>query len=160
WTAGLPAAGAIERANERPSPAAPLPVPELPPPAWDLVDVERYRAVWLEAHGYFSLNMAASRGCPFRCHWCAKPIWGDPYLQRSAAEVAAEMLLLKREHRPDHVWFADDIFGFRVDWVTELAARLREAGGGVPFTVQLRADLVSAPMARALLEAGCREVWI
>jgi anaerobic magnesium-protoporphyrin IX monomethyl ester cyclase len=31
-------------------------------PAWDLVDIERYRRTWLEAHGYFSLNMAASAG--------------------------------------------------------------------------------------------------
>ena len=45
--------------------------------AWDLVDIERYRAAWQKAHGYFSLNMAASRGCSFRCAWCAKPIWGN-----------------------------------------------------------------------------------
>ena len=45
--------------------------------AWDLVDMDRYRSVWMKAHGYFSLNMAASRGCSFRCAWCAKPIWGN-----------------------------------------------------------------------------------
>ncbi|MGH8270652.1 MAG: cobalamin-dependent protein, partial [Steroidobacteraceae bacterium] len=39
---------------------------ELPSPAWDLIDIERYRAVWHRAHGRFSLNMAASRGCSFR----------------------------------------------------------------------------------------------
>ena len=93
--------------------------------AWDLVDMERYRSVWLDAHGYFSLNMAASRGCSFRCAWCAKPIWGNHYLQRSAAEVAAEMAYMKRAFEPDHIWFADDIFGFRVDWVSEFAAAAR-----------------------------------
>ena len=50
--------------------------------AWDLVDIDRYRSVWMKAHGYFSLNMAASRGCSFRCTWCSKPIWGNQYLQR------------------------------------------------------------------------------
>src|ERR1051325_1249549 len=74
--------------------------------------IEQYRSIWRAAHGYFSLNMAASKGCSFRCAWCAKPIWGNQYLQRSAAEVAAEMTHLKRAHAPDHVWFADDIFGF------------------------------------------------
>jgi anaerobic magnesium-protoporphyrin IX monomethyl ester cyclase len=69
------------------------------------------------------------------------------------------MLHLKREYAVEHVWFADDIFGFRVDWVAELATELG-AGGGVPFTIQLRADLVTARMARALRDAGCREVWI
>jgi anaerobic magnesium-protoporphyrin IX monomethyl ester cyclase len=146
---------------ERSSPVATLPAPAaVPQPAWDLVDVGKYRRIWQRAHGYFSLNMAASRGCSFRCNWCAKPIWGNQYLQRPAREIAEEMSHLRRHYRPDHIWFADDIFGFRVDWVLELAAALREVGGGIPFTIQLRADLVSARMTEALAAAGCREVWI
>jgi len=132
----------------------------MPPPAWDLVDIERYRAIWGAAHGYFSLNMAASKGCSFRCAWCAKPIWGNQYLQRSATEVAAEMTHLKRTHAPDHVWFADDIFGFRVEWVTQFAEAIRASGGSIPFTIQTRADLISERMAKALAEAGCKEAWI
>jgi radical SAM superfamily enzyme YgiQ (UPF0313 family) len=133
---------------------------EPPSPAWDLVDIERYRQVWREAHGYFSLNMAASRGCSFRCAWCAKPIWGSQYLQRSAIEVAAEMTQLKRLFAPDHIWFADDIFGFRADWVGEFGQAARAAGGSIPFTIQTRADLVTERMAAALSDAGCREAWL
>jgi anaerobic magnesium-protoporphyrin IX monomethyl ester cyclase len=129
-------------------------------PAWDLVDIERYRSLWQERHGYFSLNMAASRGCPFRCNWCAKPIWGNHYKQRSAEEVAAEMTYLKRTFRPDHIWMADDIFGFHVDWVTAFAGHLRDSDGSVPFTIQTRADLGSERMVAALAEAGCAEAWI
>jgi anaerobic magnesium-protoporphyrin IX monomethyl ester cyclase len=129
-------------------------------PAWDLIDMERYRSTWRRAHGYFSLNMASSRGCSFRCTWCAKPIWGNRYLQRDASAVAAEMTYLKRTFEPDHIWFADDIFGFRVDWVARFAAEVRAANGSVPFTIQTRADLVSGAMARALKDANCREVWI
>jgi anaerobic magnesium-protoporphyrin IX monomethyl ester cyclase len=128
--------------------------------AWDLVDMERYRYAWLKAHGYFSLNMAASRGCPFRCSWCAKPIWGNQYLQRNASAVGREMVYLKDTFGPDHVWFADDIFGFRVDWVREFAATTRQAGGAVPFTIQTRADLLSERMAVALSEAACQEAWL
>jgi anaerobic magnesium-protoporphyrin IX monomethyl ester cyclase len=133
---------------------------ELPAPAWDLIDIERYRASWRRAHGYFSLNMAASRGCSFRCAWCAKPIWGNHYLQRRPADVAAEMARIKRELAPDHIWFADDIFGFRVDWVTEFAAALATSGGSIPFTIQTRADLTSERMAAALRESGCVEAWL
>ncbi|HKE94458.1 MAG TPA: radical SAM protein [Povalibacter sp.] len=129
-------------------------------PAWDLIDVESYRSVWREARGYFSLNMAASRGCSFRCNWCAKPIWGNRYLQRPAEEVAAEMAHLKRTLRPDHIWFADDIFGFRVDWVRKFAAAVHAVDGSIPFTIQTRADLVSEEMAKALAEARCMEVWL
>jgi anaerobic magnesium-protoporphyrin IX monomethyl ester cyclase len=129
-------------------------------PAWDLIDLERYRDVWRRAHGYFSLNLAASRGCSFRCHWCAKPIWGNRYLQRPAHEVAAEMTELKRRFGAEHVWFADDIFGFRVEWVSQFAQALRTFDGAIPFTIQTRADLVSTAMARALKDAGCVEAWI
>jgi anaerobic magnesium-protoporphyrin IX monomethyl ester cyclase len=104
--------------------------------------------------------MASSRGCSFRCAWCAKPIWGNHYLQRPAAEVAAEMTRIKREIAPDHIWFADDIFGFRVDWVHEFADALAASGGGIPFTIQTRADLISERMAAALSAAGCQEAWL
>jgi anaerobic magnesium-protoporphyrin IX monomethyl ester cyclase len=141
--------------------ARPLPNPLYSdPPAWELVDLEGYRRVWRRAHGYFSLNMAASRGCSFRCSWCAKPIWGNQYLQRNARDVAAEMAFLKRSYAPDHIWFADDIFGFRVDWVREFAATLHACDGALPFTIQTRADLISEEMADALRAAGCVEIWL
>ncbi len=74
------------------------------------------------------------------------------------------MAELKARFAPDHIWFADDIFGFRADWVQRFAAELDARGGGVPFTIQTRADLVSdttaRARARALADAGCREAWI
>lgn len=130
------------------------------PVAWDLVDIEQYRAAWLGMHGRFSLNMAASKGCSFRCAWCAKPIWGQRYQQRAATAVAAEMAELKARFSPDHIWFADDIFGFRADWVQHFADELNRMGGGIPFSIQTRADLVTDAMARALADAGCQEAWI
>ena len=71
----------------------------VPFPAWDLVDVARYRAIWMARHGYFSMNMVTTRGCPFHCNWCAKPIWGQRYNVRSPENVVAEMKWLK-EHLP------------------------------------------------------------
>jgi anaerobic magnesium-protoporphyrin IX monomethyl ester cyclase len=104
--------------------------------------------------------MAASRGCSFRCNWCSKPIWGNKYLQRAPRDVAAEMTELKRRFAPDHIWFADDIFGFRTDWISEYTQALTAADGMIPFTIQTRADLISVAMARALKQAGCAEAWL
>jgi radical SAM superfamily enzyme YgiQ (UPF0313 family) len=97
----------------------------LPFPAWDLVDVEKYRAVWLERHGYFSMNMVTTRGCPFHCNWCAKPIWGQRYHSRSPENVAAEMRWLQETYHPDHIWFADDILGLKPSWLPRFADALR-----------------------------------
>lgn len=160
--AGLPdVAGTVNGSMSKSRAVTPLPVSSLAKrAAWDLVHMEDYQDIWRKAHGYFSLNMAASRGCSFRCNWCAKPIWGDRYLQRPASDVAAEMLHLKQAYGADHIWFADDIFGFRADWVSEFSAALATGGGGVPFSIQSRADLIRPRMAEVLREAGCHEVWI
>ncbi|MGH7616136.1 MAG: B12-binding domain-containing radical SAM protein [Gemmatimonadaceae bacterium] len=132
----------------------------VPLPAWDLVDVERYRDAWTRAHGRFSWNMVASRGCPFGCNWCAKPIFGRRYVQRSPGGVAHEMLRLKLEIRPDHIWFADDIFGLTERWILEFADEVARLDARTPFMMQCRADLVRPSVAAALERAGAEEVWL
>src|SRR5262245_50046993 len=133
---------------------------ELQLPAWDLVDVEAYRRAWVGAHGRFSWNMVASRGCPFGCNWCAKPIFGRRYAQRSPASVADEMMRLKHEVRPDHGWFADDIFGLTPKWIAEFADAVTHRNASIPFMIQCRADLIRPSVATSLAVAGAEEVWL
>jgi len=157
----LHAAGTTPGALIRTPPRAPERKPDVFPwPARDLVDVEGYRRRWTAAHGYFMLNMVSTRGCPFHCNWCAKPIWGQRYAMRSAADVAAELAEVKRAFAPDRVWFADDIFGLRPDWVVELGAEVEARGARIPFQIQSRVDLVSDAAADGLARAGCDEVWL
>ena len=132
----------------------------LPLPAWDLVDVEAYRAAWVDRHGYFSWSAASSRGCPYACNWCAKPTFGRRYSQRSPASVAEELRRLKHEVAPDHVWFADDIFGMTADWIGEFADEVIRRDAVIPFSMQSRVNLISQPVAAALRAAGAKEVWL
>jgi anaerobic magnesium-protoporphyrin IX monomethyl ester cyclase len=132
---------------------------QLPFPAWDLVDVDRYRAIWRARHGYFSMNLATTRGCPYHCNWCAKPIYGQRYTARSPEHVVAEMAWLKAAYQPDHLWIADDIFGLKPGWIEQFAARLQERDAAIPFKCLLRADQVTDAVARAL-SAGCRTAWL
>jgi anaerobic magnesium-protoporphyrin IX monomethyl ester cyclase len=133
---------------------------QLPFPARDLIDTDQYRNAWKAAHGYFSLNIVASRGCPYRCNWCAKPIYGDSFSVRSAAAVAAEMRQLKRDLGADHLWFADDIFGLSPKWVREFATEVEKLDAAVPFKMQSRVDLMTPSTVSALRRAGCAEVWM
>ncbi len=132
----------------------------LPFPAWELVDIERYRSIWMERHGYFSMNMVTTRGCPYHCNWCAKPIWGQRYNSRSPENVAAEIRWLKETYAPDHIWFADDILGLKPSWIEKFAELLNEVGTVIPFKCLQRADLVNEKTAAALARAGCRTVWL
>jgi anaerobic magnesium-protoporphyrin IX monomethyl ester cyclase len=132
----------------------------LPFPAWDLVDVERYRSTWRSHHGYFSMNLVTTRGCPYHCNWCAKPIYGQRYTARSPEHVVDEMAWLKRTFRPDHLWIADDIFGLKPGWIERFAVLLEQRGAATPFKCLLRADQVTAQVARALHDANCQIAWI
>ena len=132
----------------------------LPLPAWDLVDMARYRAFWMQRHGYFSLNVVTTRGCPYRCNWCAKPVYGSTYHSRSPGQVVAELRLLRQRYAPDHLWFCDDILGLKSRWLVAWADAVEQAGLRTPFLCQTRADLMTDENVRALKRAGAREVWL
>lgn len=133
----------------------------LPFPSRDLISVDRYRQAWKNAHGFFSLNLVASRGCPYRCNWCAKPIYGDSFHARTPGSVAEEMLQLRDDFGAEHLWFADDLFGINNRWVQDFAEHVRKRNAAIPFKIQTRADLMSKEEAvAALASVGCVEVWM
>jgi radical SAM superfamily enzyme YgiQ (UPF0313 family) len=133
----------------------------LPLPAWDLVDIEQYRKIWLKHAGYFSLNIGTTRGCPFKCNWCAKPIYGNRYHARSPGHVVKELKELKEKYGFDHIWFCDDIFGLKPGWVNEFADLVEKEKLSFKFKIQSRADLLlQENYVKALARAGCENVWM
>jgi radical SAM superfamily enzyme YgiQ (UPF0313 family) len=133
----------------------------LPLPAWDLVDIKPYKESWLRNAGYFSLNMGTTRGCPFKCNWCAKPIYGNRYNSRSPENVVAEIRMLKDKFGIDHIWFCDDIFGLKPGWVEEFSRLIQQECLKIRFKIQSRADLlVEKDLVKALAAAGCENAWI
>jgi site-specific DNA-cytosine methylase len=115
----------------------------LPMPAWDLVNAEPYRRAWTSAHGYFSLNMVSSRGCPYRCNWCAKPIWSDNYRCRSAHLVAEEMLDVKTRFRPDHSGSPTTSSRFRSSGLRNSPPAVGAPARKFRFKMQSRCDLMT-----------------
>ncbi|MCB0646438.1 MAG: B12-binding domain-containing radical SAM protein [Saprospiraceae bacterium] len=133
----------------------------LPDPDWELINIEAYKKIWLENHGYFSLNIATTRGCPFKCNWCAKPIYGNRYNSRSAQRVAQEMKHLQTSYGVEHFWIADDIFALKPGWIDTFAAETRRLSLNIKYKIQSRADLlVQANYVRSLAESGLSEAWI
>jgi ubiquinone/menaquinone biosynthesis C-methylase UbiE/uncharacterized radical SAM superfamily protein len=133
----------------------------LPLPAWDLIDLEPYRQIWMDHHGYFSLNVATTRGCPFKCNWCAKPIYGNRYHSRSPEHVVVELEHLLDRYRPDHFWMCDDIFGLKPGWVRQFRDLVKGRGLRFSYKIQSRVDLLCEEGAvRALVESGAETVWV
>lgn len=157
--------GIAWKENDMVQKTAPRPVmqnlDQLPIPAWDLIDMQRYKETWLSRHGYFSINCSTTRGCPFKCNWCAKPIYGNRYNARSPQHVIAELSYLQRTYGFDKIWFCDDIFGLKPNWVREFASLVKKEGLRFRFKIQSRADLLlNDEQIKPLAEAGCEIVWI
>lgn len=133
----------------------------LPLPAWDLVDMKSYRSVWLRHHGFFSLNIATTRGCPFKCNWCAKPIYGNRYTSRSPGHVIREIQWLQELANPDHFWMCDDIFGLKPGWVQEFAAQVEVKDLRFRYKIQSRVDLLLQPTTiDCMVRSGVETVWM
>jgi len=133
----------------------------LPFPAWDLVDMNRYREIWMKYHGYFSLNIATTRGCPYHWNWCAKPIYGYSYHSRSPERVVEEIKYLVNAFGADHFWICDDIFGLTPGWVHRFRVLTEKNELKFRYTIQSRADLIIREgIVEDLAASGAETVWI
>jgi anaerobic magnesium-protoporphyrin IX monomethyl ester cyclase len=133
----------------------------IPFPAWDIIDMAPYRQSWMKHAGYFSMNMATTRGCPFKCNWCAKPIYGNRYNSRSPRNVVNELLMLKANFQFDHIWFCDDIFGLKPGWIKEFADLIEKENLSIRFKMQGRVDLLlKENNIKDLSRAGCDNIWM
>lgn len=92
-------------------------------PAYDLVNFADYR---LGVHGLFFrrtplTSMITSRGCPFKCTFCAKTaLTGFTWRARSASSVLDEIELLVRKHGIREVHFEDDNIALKADRLVEI----------------------------------------
>ena len=133
----------------------------LPNPAWDLVDIESYRQIWLQNHGYFSLNLATTRGCPYKCNWCAKPIYGNRYNSRSPERVAAEIEMLIDRYGVRYFWMSDDIFGLKPAWTQRFREVVEAKQLKFQYKIQSRVDLLlKEDNIDALAASGLHQVWV
>lgn len=131
---------------------------DLPQAAWDLIDVESYRRIWKDP---FYLNLATTRGCPYKCNWCAKPIYGNRYNSRSPEKVVDEIEFHLNHHGVDHFWMCDDIYGLKPGWVQLFRNEIKKRNLKIRYKIQSRADLLlQEDNIDALVASGLDEVWI
>jgi anaerobic magnesium-protoporphyrin IX monomethyl ester cyclase len=130
-------------------------VDEIPFPARDLIDIEAHRRAWRARHGFYSLSIIASRGCPFECAWCQKGVFGRSYRPRSAESVAEEMRQIKASYHPDQLRIVDDVTGIDSKWVKRWRDAVIEKDAAIPFECLSRVDLVDRDVLGWLKDAGC-----
>ena len=134
---------------------------ELPLPAWDLVDINSYKEVWKQSGQEFTLNLATTRGCPYKCNWCAKPIYGNRYNAHSPEYIVKEIAYLQEKFGVKRFWMCDDIFGLKPNWVQEFTVELQKENLKINYYIQSRVDLLlKEDTIDALAASGLEEVWV
>jgi anaerobic magnesium-protoporphyrin IX monomethyl ester cyclase len=133
----------------------------IPDPDYSFVDIESYKKIFTNNHKYFSLNISTTRGCPYSCNWCAKPLYGRSYTSRSPQRVVSQISELKEKYGINHLWITDDIFGLKTNWIKEFSDEMDKQGVSIKYKCLSRPDLIIKDnTVRQLKDSGCESVWI
>ncbi|MBI5498607.1 MAG: radical SAM protein [Deltaproteobacteria bacterium] len=132
-------------------------------PAFHLLDMELYFRLQLEGasrdlihevpQGGRFLPLVTSRGCPFRCVFCATG-FGHRWRACSSGAVLRQVAALRRRWGVERFFFMDDCINAGRRRFETLAHGLAAAGTAWEAPNGFRADRLSGPAVRSMARAG------
>ena len=126
---------------------------ELPLPARDLLDLRSYHR---KVNGQLATSITTSRGCPYRCAFCYKDIFGSKVRNFSIERVVEEIKQIKKDHGISSLIIYDDTFTLKRDRFYSLCEELRKLN--VVFRCNGDARHNTLTDFKELYRAGCREI--
>lgn len=126
----------------------------LPMPDFDIIDYKSYPGT-RPVRAWPSVNLFATRGCPYNCTYCCNPIWKHkPNLIPVPTVINWLEHLAQRGIR--EVFFIDDTFNINHDWFNELCHSIIKKGlnGKMIFKAHFRADLTHREGLKLARKAG------
>ncbi len=133
----------------------------LPMPAWDLLP-SLDKSYCPPAHTVKRLPatlMVTSRGCPARCTFCDRSVFGNTIRANSAEYVVEMMKKLYRDYGIREFQFRDDNFLAFRPRLFELCSLLRKEKLNITWSVAGRTDMVNREVLTELAGSGCWQVW-
>lgn len=133
---------------------------ELPWPAWELVRPGQFPG-FIYQKGFPCAGVVASRGCPWQCNFCSKPLAGIPggsaVRFRAPERIVEEVEYLYQLGVREIRLFADEL-NANVRWASTLLKELAALNHpDLYFNCNLRADFVTADLADAMSAAN---LWL
>jgi len=127
-------------------------------PARDLSDNAAYREYYRERFGRRETSIITSRGCPFDCDFCSRPVFSNEFRPRSARNVVEELEEISMLGY-DHVWFADDCFTLVPKRVHQICQEIKDRSLDVKWECLSRANPFGVELAKEMKAAGCERVF-
>jgi radical SAM superfamily enzyme YgiQ (UPF0313 family) len=149
---------AVVRAAEEDSPPRPFDSKDFP--AVEVADLPVPRYDLLDHRPYNRFTVQTSRGCPWRCDFCASNVMlGRRYRKRPVEGVVRDIEAIKRLRKNPFIEFADDNTFVDKQWGRELCRQLE------PLHVKwfTETDITVADddeLLELMRRAGCRQVLI
>lgn len=129
----------------------------LPHPDRSAAPPHRYRPQAYADVGLPSASLITSRGCPYRCAFCASGVtMGKKFRAHSPGYIIEEMEQLQRDHGVRHFVFKDDTFTIDRERVEEFCHRLIKEKKGLSWFCYARPDRVDRELLALMRQAGLR----
>ncbi|RMH68430.1 MAG: radical SAM protein [Gemmatimonadetes bacterium] len=135
-------------------------VDTLPYPKRDRLDMQAYLDTWKKHHGYTVISVSTARGCPYRCRWCAKNVFGRTFRHRSPENVVEEIKQVKQTFNPDRLWFVDDVFTINKKWVLQFVEQMHQNNLYFPFECIGRVNNIDDELIEAMKSIGCDQIHL
>jgi len=133
----------------------------LPAPDRDLFDQSRFLEIGYEKYGDRGAWVLSSRGCPFKCTYCASnQVWTRRWRARSPENLIKEIKLLQDRYNVDRINFADDTFTVSKKRVIDFCQKMIAGKLEISWACNARVDTVDAEEFKLMKQAGCVEVWM
>ena len=130
----------------------------LPFPTRELFDNYAYKKYYRDRFGYSITSMITSRGCPFTCDFCSRPIFGVDMRTRSVDNIVDEVEQIAALGY-DRVWFADDCFTLHRSHLLEVCNEIVTRGLDIGWECLSRVDTMDPEVAESMKRAGCIGVF-
>jgi anaerobic magnesium-protoporphyrin IX monomethyl ester cyclase len=130
----------------------------IPFPARDLYDNAAYQDYFMNRFGKKETSIITTRGCPFDCDFCSRPIFSRNFRARSAENVVDELCEIARLGY-DWVWFSDDCFTLSTRRVLDVCKGIKDRNLDLKWECLSRVDTFNVDIASAMISAGCRRVF-
>ncbi len=149
------------------SPVSPMieDLDSLPFPAHDLFKIDKYTNLQpltdgLDPHAR-SFTILTSRGCPYKCSFCSKPVTGNTWRGRSVENVIAEWRWVVQDLHATEIGVTDDIWNLKLPRAKDLCRALVAEGlNTVPWvTVHgMKVNHTDAELFHLMKAAGAKRV--